>query len=63
MSTIAIADRLRKFVDNEMTFPGNPDVVIPELVSALCAEVQRLMLIQQEVFDAHTRTHAPPAEG
>jgi len=51
VATTTITDRLRQFVDDEMTFPGNPDVVVPELVAALCAEVQRLLMFKQEHLD------------
>lgn len=40
MSTIA--DRLRQFVDDEMTFPGNPDAVCGELLAALSEQMERV---------------------
>jgi hypothetical protein len=43
MSTIT--DRLRQFVDDEMTFPGNPDVVCNELIAAMAEQIVRVRLL------------------
>lgn len=41
-----IADRLREFVDGEMTFPGNPDAVCGELIAALRNEIERVKVLE-----------------
>jgi hypothetical protein len=49
MSTIS--DRLRQFVDDEMTFPGNPDVVCTELITALAEQIVRVAAIDDKARD------------
>lgn len=51
-----ISDRLRQFVDDEMTFPGNPDVVCGELLVALADQMTRVRsMVTEEALHASFR--------
>lgn len=41
-------ERLRAFIDDEMTFPGNPDTICGEIIRALNNEAARVALIELE---------------